>query len=95
MKQKVVIIGHSYSSHLGIIRSVAQMGCEITVIVMTGSKRDGRSIIDKKPIDCYSKYVSHVYYCLRKDKEELIRILLNIAQTLNRKWCYSPTAMIP
>lgn len=77
MKQKVVVIGHSYSSRLGIIRSVAQIGSEITVIVMTGFKRDGKTINDKKPIDCYSKYVSHVYYCLRTDKERLIQILLN------------------
>jgi len=76
MRQKVVIIGHSYSSRLSIIRSVAQIGCEVTVIVTTGFKRDGKTLNDKKPIDCYSKYVSHVYYCLRKDKEELIRILL-------------------
>lgn len=76
MKQKVVIIGHSFSSRLSIIRSVAQIGCEVSVIVMTGFKRDGKTLNNKKPIDCYSKYVSHVYYCLRKDKEELIRILL-------------------
>ena len=77
MAQKVVVIGHSFSSRLSIIRSVAQIGCEITVIVMTGFKRDGITINDKKPIDCYSKYVSHVYYCLRTDKETLIQILLN------------------
>lgn len=76
MRQKVVIIGHSYSSRLSLIRSVAQIGCEVSVIVMTGFKRDGKTLNKKKPIDCYSKYVSHVYYCLRKDKEELIRILL-------------------
>ena len=76
MRQKVVIIGHSYSSRLSIIRSVAQIGCEVSVIVMTGFKRDGKTLNNKKPIDCYSKYVSYVYYCLRKDKEELIRILL-------------------
>ena len=76
MRQKVVIIGHSFSSRLSIIRSVAQIGCEITVIVMTSFKRGGKTLHHKKPIDCYSKYVSHVYYCHRKDKEELIRILL-------------------
>lgn len=76
MRQKVVIIGHSFSSRLSLIRSVAQIGCEVSVIVTTGFKRDGKTLNDKKPIDCYSKYVSHVYYCLRKDKEELIRILL-------------------
>lgn len=76
MRQKVVIIGHSFSSRLSIIRSVAQIRCEITVIVMTSFKRGGKTLHHKKTIDCYSKYVSHVYYCHRKDKEELIRILL-------------------
>ena len=77
MQQKVVIIGHSYTSRLSIIRSVAQIGCEVTVIVMTGCKRDGKTLNTKKPIDCYSKYVSHVYYCHRKDTEGLISILLD------------------
>lgn len=77
MAQKVVVIGHSFSSRLSIIRSIAQIGCEITVIVMTGFKRDGITLNDKKPIDCYSKYVSRVYYCLRTDKERLIQILLD------------------
>ena len=76
MKQKVVIIGHSYTSRLSLIRSVAQIGCDVTVIVMTGLKRDGKTPNTKKPIDCYSKYVSHVYYCLRKDKDAFIQILL-------------------
>lgn len=76
MKQKVVIIGHSFSSRLSIIRSVAKIGCEITVIVMTGYKRDGKTLNIKKPIDCYSKYVRNVYYCLRNDKDTFIHILL-------------------
>ena len=46
MPPKVVIIGHSYTSRLGIIRSVAQIGSEITVIVMTGFKRDGITLND-------------------------------------------------
>ena len=76
MQQKVVIIGHSYSSRLSIVRSVAQIGCEVSVIVLTGYKRDGKTLNTRKPIDCYSKYVSHVYYCHRRDTEGLIRILL-------------------
>ena len=76
MKPKVVIIGHSYSSRLSIVRSVAQIGCEVSVIVLTGYKRDGKTLNTRKPIDCYSKYVSHVYYCHRRDTEGLIRILL-------------------
>lgn len=76
MQQKVVIIGHSYSSRLSIIRSVAQIGCEVSVIVLTGYKRDGKTLNTRKPIDCYSKYVSHVYYCHRRDTEGLINILI-------------------
>ena len=85
MKQKVVIIGHSFSSRLSLIRSVAQIGCEVTVVVMTALKRNGKRINDKKPIDCYSKYVSHVYYCLRNDKDAFIRLLLEKCTIPNQK----------
>lgn len=86
MKQKVVIIGHSFSSRLSIIRSVGQIGCEITVIVMTASKKNkGKSFNDKKPIDCYSKYVNHIYFCLRKDKDAFIRLLLEKCTVPNQK----------
>ena len=85
MNPKVVIIGHSYTSRLGIIRSVAQIGSEITVIVITGFKRDGITLNDKKPFDCYSKYVNHVYYCLRTDKERLIQILLDYCTDFQQK----------
>ncbi len=85
MKQKVVIIGHSYTSRLSLIRSVAQIGCEITVIVMTVYKRDGKTLNTKKPIDCYSKYVSHVYYCRRTDKEAFIQILLEHCTDPNQR----------
>lgn len=85
MPQKVVVIGHSYTSRLSLIRSVAQLGCEIAVIVMTGFKRDGKTLNKKKPVDCYSKYVSHVYYCLRKDKDAFIRLLLDHCIDPNQK----------
>lgn len=74
MKQKVVIIGHSYSSRLSLIRAVAQIGCEVTVVVMT--LPFGKKSTPEKPIDCYSKYVSHVYYCVRRESESLIPLLL-------------------
>ena len=77
MRHKVVIIGHGYTSRLAVIRSVAQIGCDITVIVMTSYKRDGRTLNISKPIDCNSKYVNHVYYCHAKDEEGLIKILLS------------------
>lgn len=71
MTPKVVIIGHGYLSRLSLIRSVAEMGCEVLVIVMTSDKEQ------EKPIDCYSKYVSHYYFCVRKDKDALISLLLD------------------
>lgn len=76
MKQKVVIIGTGFTSRLGVIRSVAQIGCEISVIVMSG--RIGGWLLNKRrPIDCYSKYVSHVYYCYVRDEQGLLKILIN------------------
>ena len=76
-KQKVVIIGHGSTSRLGIIRAVASMGCEISVIVMTWYRHGHKSIDTRKPFDCYSKYVSHIYYCFAKDDQGLIKILLD------------------
>lgn len=77
MKNRVVVIGSGFTSRLGIIRSVAQLGCDISVIVMTGYKKDGKTLNKKKPIDCFSRYVSNMYFCHVKDKEGLINILLN------------------
>ena len=75
MTPKVVIIGHGYLSRLSLVRSVAEIGCDVTVIVMT-SQFEGKQP-SQKPIDCYSKYVSHYYYCVRKDKDALVSLLLD------------------
>lgn len=75
MKQKVVIIGHGWLSRLSLIRSVAEAGCEVTVVVMTLPFSPHR--LPKKPIDCFSKYVSKYYHCVRKDKESLISLLID------------------
>lgn len=77
MKCKVVIIGHGYTSRLAVIRSVAQIGCEITVIVMTGYRRFRKKLNTQKPIDCYSKYVNRYLFCRAKDDESLVQLLLN------------------
>ena len=75
MKQKVVVIGHGYTSRLGVIRALGREGYEVTVIVMTGYNRNGKTLNTKKPIDCYSKYVSRILYC-SSDREKLIQLLL-------------------
>lgn len=72
---KIVIIGHSYTSRLSIIRSVAKICDDITVIDMNG--KNGR-----KAIDCYSRYVNRVYHCDRRDVDTLVQILL--------KYCTDP-----
>jgi len=75
MKHKVVIIGHGYLSRLGLVRAVAEIGCDVTVIATT-SQSDRKSL-SQKSIDCYSKYVNHYYCCPRKDNEALIALLLD------------------
>lgn len=75
MNPKVVIIGHGYLSRLSLVRSVAEIGCNVTVIVMT-SQFEGKQP-SQKPIDYYSKYASHYYFCIRKDKDALVSLLLD------------------
>ena len=74
MKQKVVVIGHGYTSRLGVIRALGRAGYEVIVVVMTGYNKDG-SLNTIKPIDCYSKYVNGILYC-PSDREKLISLLL-------------------
>lgn len=72
MKQKVIIIGHGFSSRLSLIRAIGQMegNYEIVVIVIVPN-----SVGQKKNIDCYSKYVDTIYYSVRNDSEALFRLL--------------------
>jgi len=83
MKQKVVVIGHGYTSRLGVIRALGRAGYEVIVVVMTGNNKDG-TLNTIKPIDCYSKYVSDVYYCF-SDREQLITLLLEKCADPNQK----------
>lgn len=76
MKQKVVIIGHGYTSRLGLIRALGEANYEVIVIVMTSYKRDGKTLNTTKPIDCFSKYVSKYLFCHASDKDGLIELLL-------------------
>lgn len=77
---KVIIIGHSYSSRLGLIRSSAAAGCEVSVIVMVNEREKKR-----RPIDCYSKFVKHYYFCQRKKDSELVQLLLSKCKDRDRK----------
>lgn len=68
--KKVVIVGFGYTSRLCLIRSFAQLGCEITVVVIEGTRW--------KPVDCYSRYVKKVfYYKSGSGGEGLVRLLID------------------
>lgn len=88
MKQKVVIIGHSYSSRLSLIRSISGLGCDIYVIVMVSHL--ARKSFFSKPIDCYSKYVKTFYYCQRRDDQALISLLMEKCTTPDSKTIIIP-----
>lgn len=76
-KKKVVVIGHGYTSRLAVIRSVAQIGCEITVIVVLEKHRLNNKNNKKKPIDCYSKYVNRYLFYEEGDDDSLVKLLLS------------------
>ena len=75
MRQKVVVIGHGFTSRLGIIRSLGKAGYDVTVIVVVVDMRKGKPDLTA-PVDSYSRYVDKVYYCL-PDGELLIKLLLD------------------
>ena len=77
----MVVIGHSYSSRLSLIRAVAQIGCEVIVVVMTSINRRK----PQKPIDGYSKYVSRLLYCNRKKEDALVTLLMEQCKDPNQK----------
>lgn len=87
MKQKVVIIGHGYTSRLGIIRSLAELDCDVIIVTMVFHRRLGRLIRFEggKPIDGYSKYVSKVLYCPFQDAESLISLIIEKCSDSHQK----------
>lgn len=84
IKQKVVVIGHGFTSRLGVIRALGRVGYEVIVVVMTHYRKDGITLNTTKPIDCYSKYVSRVYYC-PSERDKLIKLLLDNCADPNQK----------
>lgn len=78
MKQKVVIIGVSYSSRLALARSIGGLDCEITIVAWS-------LLADNPlPIDGYSKYVSRVLFCPKEEKA-FIQLLLDKCIDNNQK----------
>lgn len=89
MKQKVVVIGNSFSTRLGIIRSVGEIGCDVIVIAISNHM----NTTPQKTIDSYSKYVKEVIFFDRKyDKEGLVQLLLEKCANKKQKAIIIPTS---
>ena len=73
MKQKVVIIGHGYTSRLSIVRSAGMAGYDVDVVVIFYGIQKPK----QRPIDCYSKYVNKVLYSPSGNEEALVQLLLD------------------
>lgn len=79
----MVVIGHGYTSRLGVIRALGRSGYEVGVIILVVSKRNGKPDLTP-PIDSYSKYISSIHYCL-PDNDSLISLLLEKCVDENQK----------
>lgn len=87
--QRVIVIGNSYSTRLGVIRAVAPLGCEVTIIHIGFFGSDCPS----KPIDGYSKYVKEVLYFDRQEGEKgLVKLLLEKCRVAGQKPVIIPTS---
>lgn len=87
-KQKVVVIGHSSTLRLGIVRAVAELGCDISIIIYAR----GKKYRIFKPFDCYSKYVSSVQFCPIPDSDALISLLMDKYRDAKQKVILIPTS---
>lgn len=89
MKQRVIIIGNSYATRLGVIRSAGQIGCDV-IVIHIGNFHNTQPL---KPIDCYSKYVSHVLFFNRLEGEKgLVKLLLEQCVVDGQKAIIIPTS---
>lgn len=76
MKQRVIIIGQGYTGRLSIARSVAELGCEITIVALV-THYEYIQNKKKKPLDAYSKYVSELLFCENYNEKMLVDLLLD------------------
>lgn len=74
--QKVIVIGQGYTGRLSIVRSVAEMGCDITIIALLPHFYYEHNLRKRKPVDAFSKYVNKTLYCENYNDQMLVDILL-------------------
>ncbi|UKK49472.1 ATP-grasp domain-containing protein [Prevotella sp. E9-3] len=87
--RRVIVIGHGYGIRLGVIRAVAQIACEVTVIHV----RSFKTGFPTKPIDAYSKFVKEVLFFNRQEGAEgLVKLLLEKCAVEGQKPIIFPTS---
>lgn len=79
---RAVVMGRNYASRLGMARSAGRAGCEVTLVVMKNDRIN--TIASKlkymvKTPDVYSRYVSEVFHAREPNQQELVDVLLTIA----------------
>ena len=76
--RKVVVIGNSFATRLAVVRALAGMDCEITVVCIGFYPELRRGTTPPTPADCYSRYVSRYLFFERKEgRDGLVQLLLN------------------
>lgn len=76
--KKVVVIGNSFTTRLAVVRALANMECEITVVCIGFYPELRRGDTPPMPVDSYSRYVSRCLFLERKEgRDGLVRLLLN------------------
>lgn len=85
MKQKVIIIGQGYTGRLSIVRSVAEIGCDITLIALFPQYYYENKQEIPKPVDAFSKYVSKTIYCENYNDSMLVSVLLEQCADASQK----------
>lgn len=80
--ENAIIIGQGYTGRLGIARSVAMAGCDVTLIIIVPQLT--RKYM-RKPVDAYSKYVKKYYFTPNHDDQALVNLLLDRCKAPDHK----------
>lgn len=76
MTYKAVVIGQGFTGRLSIARSLAEAGCEVTLIALNFRNKITGELPGHKPVDGFSKYVRRVLHCESYNSPMLIELLL-------------------
>lgn len=90
MKPKVIILGHGFTSRLGVARSLGAAGYPVAIVAIDPKYKEVTTR-GTKPVDFYSRYVNEFYFC-PVDQEQLVFFLLQEFSNTNQKPILFPTS---